>query len=170
MSDTEKEEWLALAERIEKATEPNREIDARISVAVGAFVMRFLKVSGKWAFWTTPVEPSQCACLSNVSGNEDDAFRALSEYTFAPRYTGSIDIITALIERKFPNSKWAARRLEIGAKAMLDPIPAKDKIDPALRTAIYADAETPALALCAVFCRAMSGKENNLKNKENNHV
>jgi hypothetical protein len=37
-----------------------------------------------------------------------------------------------------------------------DPIPAKDKIDPALRTAIYANAETPALALCMVFCRAMA--------------
>ena len=165
-----REEWLSLAERIKKATEPNREIDARISVAVGAVVMHFSGVIGKWAFWTTPVEPNQCACFSNVSGNEDDAFRALSELTFAPRYTASLDDITALIEREFPDSKWAALRREIGTKAMLDPIPAKDKIDPALRTAIYADAETPALALCAVFCRAMSGKENNLKNKENNHV
>jgi hypothetical protein len=102
-----REEWLALAERIEKTTEPNREIDARISVAVGAVVMRFLKVTGKWAFWTTPVEPNQCACLSNVSGNEDDAFRALSEFTFAPRYTGSIDTITALIEREFPDRSLA---------------------------------------------------------------
>ena len=115
---TTREEWLALAERIEKATESNREIDARISVAVGAVVMRFLKVSGKWAFWRTPVEPKQCASLSNVSGNEDDAFRALSEYTIAPHYTSSIDTITALIEREY--------------------------------------AETPALALCAVFCRAMA--------------
>jgi hypothetical protein len=156
---TTREEWLALAERIEKATEPNREIDARISVAVGAVVMKFSGVIGKWAFWTTPVEPSQYAALSNVSGNEDDAFRALSEYTIAPRYTGSLDIITALIERKFPDSKWAALRREIGTKAMLDPIPAKDKIDPALRTAIYADAETPALALCAVFCRAMAERD-----------
>ncbi len=164
-----REEWIALAERIEKSTKPNREIDARISVAVGAFVMKFSGVIGKWAFWTTPVEPNQFACLSNVSGNEDDAFRALSEFTFALRYTGSIDIITALIEREFPNSKWAVLRRETGTKAMLDPIPAKDKIDPALRTAIYADAETPALALCAVFCRSMSEKKNNLKNKENNH-
>ena len=145
---TTREEWLALAERIEKATEPNREIDARISVAVGAVVMRFLKVSGKWAFWTTPVEPLQYACLSNVSGNEDDAFRALSGCKIAQSYTGSLDIITALIEREFPNSVWAARRnYAFGAKAA---------IDPTLATAIYADAETPALALCAVFCRAMA--------------
>jgi hypothetical protein len=159
-----REEWLSLAERIKKATEPNREIDARISVAVGAVVMHFSGVIGKWAFWTTPVEPNQCACFSNVSGNEDDAFRALSEFTFAPRYTASLDAITALIERKFPNSKWAALRREIGTKAMLDQAPAKDKIAASLtlrpvRTAIYADAETPALALCAVFCRAMAERD-----------
>ncbi len=160
MSATTPEQWLALAERIEKATKSNRLIDARMSVAVGAVVMRFLKVSGKWAFWTAPVEPNQCACLSNVSGNEADAFYALSEFTFAPRYTDSLDTITDLIEREFPNSKWAARRLEIGAKAMLDPIPAKDKIETwQVRTAIYADAETPALALCAVFCRAMAERD-----------
>lgn len=160
MSATTPEQWLALAERIEKATEPNREIDARISVAVGAVVMHFSGVIGKWAFWTTPVGPSQCASLSNVSGNEDDAFRALSEYTIAPRYTASLDAITALIEREFPNSKWAVLRRENGTKAMLDPIPAKDKIETwQVRTAIYADAETPALALCAVFCRAMAERD-----------
>jgi hypothetical protein len=145
-----REEWLALAERIEKATESNREIDARISVAVGAVVMRFLKVSGKWAFWTTPVEPNQCASLSNVSGNEDDAFRALSEYTIAPHYTSSIDTITALIEREFPDRLWTVLRFAFGAKAA---------IDPTLGTVIFADAETPALALCAVFCRAMAERD-----------
>jgi hypothetical protein len=145
-----REEWLALAERIEKATGPNRELDARISVAVGDVVMRFLKVSGKWAFWTTPVEPMQSASLSNVSGNEDDAFRSLGNYKIAPRYTGSLDAITARIELEFPDRLWTARRLEIGAKAA---------IDPTLATAIYADAETPALALCAVFCRAMAERD-----------
>jgi hypothetical protein len=164
MRTTTPEQWLALAERIEKATESNREIDARISVAVGAVVMRFLKVSGKWAFWTTPVEPNQCASLSNVSGNEDDAFRALSEYTIAPHYTSSIDTITARIEREFPGHSWAVLRREIGTKAMLDQTPAKDKIAASLtltpaRTAIYADAETPALALCAVFCRTMAERD-----------
>ncbi len=143
------EQWLYLAERIEKATGADQEIDAAISIALDAVPKGF--TAGK----TRGFESR----FSNKSGDTWDA----------PRYTNSIDIITALIERKFPNSKWAARRLETGAKAMLDPIPAKDKIDPALRTAIYADAETPALALCAVFCQAMSEKENNLKNRENNH-
>jgi hypothetical protein len=155
---TTREEWLALAERIEKATEPNREIDARISVAVGDVVMRFLKVSGKWAFWTTPVEPNQCASLSNVSGNEDDAFRSLGNYKIAPRYTGSLDVITELIERELPGHSWAVLKREIGTKVMLDQFPAKDK-SLALRqerTAIYANAETPAVALCMVFCRAMA--------------
>jgi hypothetical protein len=112
--------------------------------------MRLLKVTGKWAFWTTPIERMQSPCLHNVSGNEDDAFRSLSYYKIAPRYTGSLDSITALIEWEFPYRLWTARRLEIGAKAALDPT---------LSTAIYADAKTPALALCTVFCLAMANRD-----------
>jgi hypothetical protein len=147
-----REEWLALAERIEKATKPNREIDARISVAVGAVVMWFSKVTGKWAFWTTPVDPNPSAAFPNVvlSFNKDDAFRALGEYTIAPHYTGSLDAITALIEREFPDRLWTVLRFAFGAKAA---------IDPTLGTVIFADAETPALALCAVFCRAMAERD-----------
>ncbi len=124
-----REEWIALAERIEKATGPDREIDKAIVAALG-YSWRGM------AYW------------DNATSTKTLPGTVL--------YAGSLDAITALIEREFPNNKWAARRLEIGAKAMLDPIPAKDKIDPALRTAIYADAETPALALCVVFCRAMA--------------
>lgn len=62
-------------------------------------------------------------------------------------YTGSLDCITALIERELPGRLWAAWRHETGAKAALDPT---------LTAAVYADAETPALALCAAFCRAMA--------------
>ena len=150
MSTTTPEQWLALAERIEKATGPNRLIDARICVAIGDIVMRFSKVTGKWAFWTTPVEPPKFATLSNVSGNEDDAFRALSEYTIASRYTGSPDIITALIERELPvewlrQDKWVGRRAT--CYMWLRPTPS---------TPFAGSSETPALALCAAFCRAMA--------------
>jgi hypothetical protein len=115
--------------------------------------MRFSKATGKWAFWTTPVEPNQFASLSNVSGSEDDAFYALSEFTFAQRYTASLDAITALIEREFPNSRWWVRR-NYASGACFTAV-----IDPALATASYADAETPALALCAAFCRAMAERD-----------
>ena len=68
-----------------------------------------------------------------------------------------------ILKRELPGHLWAALRREIGTKAMLDQTPAKDKIATSLtlrrvRTAIYADAETPALALCAAFCRAMAEK------------
>jgi hypothetical protein len=108
MSTTTPQQWLDLAEWIEKVmSEADREIDVRIS--------------------------------------------ELGEYTIAPRYTASLDAITKLIEREFPNSVWTARRnYALGAKAA---------IDPTLASAIYADAETPALALCAVFCRAMAERD-----------
>jgi hypothetical protein len=117
------EEWLALAEQIEKATGPNREIDARIFVALGRL----------------PFSP----WIGDV--------------------THSLDAITALIEREFPGHLWAVLRREIVTKAMLDQPTAKDKIATSLtlrqvRTAIYANAETPALALCTVFCRAMAAR------------
>ena len=163
MSEAKKEEWLALAERIEVAARlnlTNREIDGLI----GALIY-----GGRAAHEFTEDHPGARLRKSYGEGtvffNADPTILALEKvvghvliqhYTVMPLLTASLDAITALIEREFPNSKWAARRLEIGAKAMLDPIPAKDKIDPALKTAIYADAETPALALCAVFCRAMA--------------
>lgn len=156
-----REEWLALAERIEKATEPNREIDARISVSVGAVVMRFSKVTGKWAFWTTPVEPRQSAALSNVSGNEDDAFRALSEFMFAPRYTGSLDTITALIERELPG--WTLglhSRLKYDATfSHAEAGLSRAHISTARPALLAAQAATLALALCAAFCRAMAERD-----------
>jgi len=132
-----REEWLALAERIEKATESNREIDGLI---------------GRKSYGEGTV-------FFNADPANNGGHVLIQHYTVMPLLTASLDAITALIEREFPDSKWAALRREIGTKAMLDPIPAKDKIDPALRTAIYADAETPALALCAVFCRAMAERD-----------
>ena len=141
---TTREEWLALAERIEKATGPDRGIDAAISIALGDVPKGF----------TADKMRGLEACFLNKSG-----------YTWgAPRYTSSIDTITARIEREFPGHSWAVLRREIGTKAMLDQTPAKDKIAASLtlrpvRTAIYADAKTPALALCAVFCRAMAERD-----------
>jgi hypothetical protein len=166
-----REEWLALAERIEKATKPNREIDARISVAVGDVVMRLGKVTGKWAFWTTPVEPNQCATLSNVSGSEDDAFRALSEYTIASRYTGSLDIITALIERELPGSTRQSGFLSKEDAEEDDPPGGWARLFPPYSEQLYPKGDedherflvsgcaTEALARCAAFCRAMAERD-----------
>ncbi len=146
MSTTTPEQWLALAERIEKAMGPDREIDGLIGKAC-----KLLSPSARFTkddLWLN-------AYIWTIEDRSE-----YESFPYVEKYTSSLDIITALIERKFPNSKWAARRLEIGAKAMLDPIPAKDKIETwQVRTAIYADAETPALALCAVFCRAMAERD-----------
>lgn len=67
-------------------------------------------------------------------------------------YTGSLDAITGLIEREFPGHWWdtdktekasaSIWRLENGEMAM----------------SVYCnECHTPALALCAAFCRAKAG-------------
>lgn len=63
-----------------------------------------------------------------------------------PAYTASIDAIAALIEREVPKQGWivnAVPGLRCAAKT--------DAIE-------YITATSPALALCAAFCRAMHEK------------
>lgn len=106
-----REEWLALAERCEKATGADVEIDHAIAR---------LTTSGKFRGFMIG------ACTSSVDG------------------------IIALIQRH--GRMWAFWRHETGFKAA---------IEPTKEGAIYVDAETPALALCAAFCRAMAERSGN---------
>lgn len=109
---TKREEWLALAERCEKATGPDREIDFDIDVARHA--------------------------PKRIRG-----FQALAPYT------ASIDAITALIERKLPRWSWSASLSETRKFAQAD----LGRSYPTNRR-VTTEHKTPALALCAAFCRA----------------
>lgn len=149
-------DWVRLAERCEKATGPDREIDALIWLAFGDAKMRFSKASGKWAFFIAPFEDRQVAQLSNVKGCEAEAIKALGQYDFLPRPTASLDAITALIDRELPGSMRSIRKHPDG-----------EAVAQVWNSQVVG--ETPrqrccaseALALCAAFCRAMNEKEAN---------
>ena len=108
---TSKADWLALAERCEKAMEPDCQLDLQlVSAAIGE----------RWQLGTDTV----------------------------PRYTASLDAITALIERELPNVTGIIP-LTSGDEAWLWPKNGNPK-------GWRCNAATPALALCAAFCRAMA--------------
>jgi hypothetical protein len=122
------EEWIALAERCEKATVP----DDRLSFAIDKLLFAPRLIRG---------------------------FKALAPYT------ASLDAITALTERELPDYHWRIQggRKDTGWTQMSGDPRAYIKAK-ASRLAAHTDgkdgeAATPALALCAAFCRAMAEKE-----------
>lgn len=145
--------WIELAKRCEKATGPDREIDALIWLAFGDAKMRFSKASGGWAFFIAPFEDRQVAQLSNVKGCEAEAIKALGQYDFLPRPTASLDAITALIERELPESMRSIRKYPDGEAV------AQVWNSQVVETPRQRCCASEALALCAAFCRAMNEKE-----------
>jgi len=126
---TTKAEWIALAERCEGATGPDREIE-------------------------------RCICSLIPDGFQTIPFSG---------FTSSLDAITALIERELPEMRWLCRPDKEGGFGNLYTAP--EAIEQgSLKTwetikqeslkewPCWAYADTPALALCAAFCRAMAEK------------
>lgn len=103
---TTREEWLALAERCEKATGQDIAISADIATACSSWIL------------------------------EEGRFPS------CPYYTGSLDAITALIERELPGATFKLGR--DGTGAVYAQCAGKRIIE----------AAAPAIALCAAFCRA----------------
>jgi hypothetical protein len=120
---TSKEEWLALAERCEKATGPDREIDGAIIAALG-FSWRGMD------YW------DNATSTKILRGRTD--------------YTASLDAITALIEREMTDAGWSAHSEYYDESV--------GRITRRGKDTIVCYAATPALALCAAFCRAMAEK------------
>jgi len=108
---TTKAEWIALAERCEGATEPDREIE-------------------------------RCMCSLIPDGFQTIPFSG---------FTSSLDAITALIEGELPEMRWLCRTDTLGGFGNLYRRQNPDRSWPCF-------AFTPALALCAAFCRAMAEK------------
>ena len=133
---TSKAEWLALAERCEKATGPDREIDAEIYDALCP--QRLGYKAGK------------------------NIVRVFGGAAWLPCFTISLDAITALIERELPEMQWLCRpdKEEGGFAKLCNPRSLKpwETIEQeSLKTwPCWAYADTPALALCAAFCHAMA--------------
>lgn len=123
-------ELLALAERVEKASGPDRELDADIAKAVG--VPATLVIGHE--------------CLGNLRSVPQNA----------PRYTASLDAALTLVPKRWRTESIGenpqiAGRWTVWLRHRLD--------DPRHGVAV-GDAATPALALCAAALRARAAQEN----------
>jgi hypothetical protein len=127
---TSKAEWLALSERCEKAKMADRETDGDIAHAAKQFVDYLPRIPERPWLWAEFVAPDDWECWE------------------APEYTASLDDITALIERELPDAGWSAHN------EYYDVI--EGRIMRRGQDTIMRYGATPALALCAAFCRAMA--------------
>jgi hypothetical protein len=124
-----RERWIALAERCEKATGPDREIDAAIFLAINpAFSAPEWKLYG--------------GGFRHIYDSSDA--RILPPASHTPgRYTASLDAITALIQKELPEHDYTSGHTNGGLT-----------IHAQCGSTEYRYAETEPLARCAAFCRA----------------
>jgi len=140
---TDKAEWLALAERCEKATGPDRSIDCWIENYCG--IARF-----------------------DAAYRGDPGMRV----NIRP-LTASIDAITALIEWELPGWMWRVQTCGVSSEAWVAPDLNNPLCSPEIRADEarwhdYAERnevelrpgsnKSAIIALCAAFCRAMAEK------------
>lgn len=92
---TTREEWLALAERCEKATGADREIDLAIAETLGWLI--FSREDGQFKIGMT-------AIWDGAHGPR-----------MIPHFTDSIDAITTMIEQKLPGATFKLGRDGTGA-------------------------------------------------------
>jgi hypothetical protein len=167
-------EWTALAERCEKAMEPDREIDAAImfdafAKPVGVmsdggprgylwpdddpswnFGMRFPGKDRDWFYQTRAKDEKEMLLL------ERDGALVLMNNLRIPHLTGSLDAITALIERKLPATWVWTLGQNIHHRTWGVSINNLDSDGAPYSVCWGASSHAPALALCAAFCRAMA--------------
>ena len=130
-----RDEWLSLAARCQAATGVDRGIDAAMAEALGLPPAGY-QFSEDAVIWvrrkgTGPIRWSP------------------------PTWTGSLDAITALIERELPSLHWLTGhagdlRPQKYTGYIMPPSPSGD---------IIVTAHTPALALASAFCLAMAESE-----------
>lgn len=144
---TAKAEWLALAERCEKATGPDREIDYRMAYGLG---WRF---DGYHLARDLPcLSDEQFANLHNLAGQWKrpgvvDWPYPGTNHAEPCVWTASLDAITGLIERELPDYDYTFGKTNGGLT-----------IHAQCGSPEMTFSATPALALCAAFCRAMAEK------------
>jgi hypothetical protein len=140
---TSKAEWLALAERCEKATGPDRELAKDFARALGLAPGNVVAQGYGWreddsGWWLATGEDA----------------RIYPKRIAPPPVLSSLDAITALIARELPE---AMGNVQFGKSVF----PASGGYVAQLIVGepdYSAEGRTPALALCAAFCRAMAEK------------
>lgn len=119
--------WLELALRCEKAAGPDIGIDCDIMRAV----------------------------LPNDDEDKEASDYELLQPMYHRKYTDSINAITALVKREFPDRGWTLGKPEGGGYGLASIWDHTNRRRPVVRS----QSGTPELALCAAFCRAMAEKE-----------
>ncbi len=146
---TDRTTWLALAERCETATGPDRIIDGLIYMAMQSNPPAYWEASASGLIWAWNSPPPHPAGTGGRWACPDE-------------FTASLDATTALIERELPG--WHGD-VEVGFPLKGDGIYvarlfSRDCGDDEewgdVADAVEVEAATPALALCAAFCRAMA--------------
>jgi hypothetical protein len=135
-----------LRERLEKASGPDREIEARLCAAVydipeppQAFKLGVVPP-------INPIEAWRVECWADTGH--------VRSHT-PPRYTESIDAIVSLIERKLPGWGYFIRRDGDGCNAGLL-YPVHDRVTPGCGS----HPTSQPLALCLAFVKAMEAQSN----------
>ena len=165
-----KANWLALSDRCKNATEADRELDTEIMFDACAVPVGTMSDGGprgylwpsdnpSWSFGIRfPDKDREWFTKTRSDGQKEtllierDGALVLMNDLRIPRLTESLDAITALIARELPDYAW----LRKGETYMtVYRRPADDKT---WARHIDAPGATPALALCAAFCRAMAEK------------
>ena len=144
------QEWLGLATRIEDTNGPNREIDA--------LMLRYVD----WKDADHEDGDKTWAESFDKWGLQKSA-EMLDRYTCVwrhlPKFTESLEKVTALIEQQFVRAEWSVDNGSVHVGEDLDdvirsPTATLFQRDPFIDEEVMAT--TPTLALCAAFCRAMA--------------
>ena len=138
---TDRTTWPALAERCEKATGPDRIIDGLIYMAMQSNPPAYWEASASGLIWAWNSPPPHPAGTGGRWACPDE-------------FTASLDAITALIEKELPQSEdcWSVGALHTCQPPWVGGVWGDDEKE------VWARGRTPALALCAAFCRAMAEK------------
>jgi hypothetical protein len=131
---TSKADWIALAERCEKATVTDRKIDVAILLACGWKIERRERDRKEWLY--SP---------NDEYHRQDPLFLDMTW-----RISRSLDAITALIERELPCRDVHSGTFRGRANGMI--MNADGTAGP------WREAATEPLTRCAAFCRAMAEK------------
>lgn len=161
------EEWTAIAEACEAATESDRELDIRIALAAGVFSLAIYPTN-TWAMFKRDQNPPHwrycftCrmdeGCASEADARADAVSTASGLLARIP-YTSSIDAITGAIALVFPGHPIRADLSSFMDDGNCCTHICKRRMGCSSVHIARAEASTPALALCAAFARAMAERE-----------
>lgn len=141
---TTRAEWVAIAERCERAAGADRELDAEIAVGCRLWLETRYAVSGL----IDPLWRADYDGLFSVLAGPAKMPVCTRE---APLYTASLDAIVSLIERELPDPTW--RLLSDCGRAFAF-INIDHYLGEAPGVGWHTQAATPALALCSAFAKA----------------